>query len=273
MPTGLELPHLIALLAIGGLVMGFMAGLFGIGGGSIVVPVLFELFKLQSVPDDVRMHLSIGTSLAVMVPTTLRSAWAYRKKGSVDRDVLDRFGLPVVAGVLVGTIIASAAPTAFFKGIWVAFASAMAVKMLAGKDSWRLGSDLPKSKLIELYGVFVGIISSLLSIGGGIFISMLLNLYGRPLTKSAGTAAAIGPYVAIPGAVGFVWAGWGNSALPAGCIGYLDPIAAMLTIPTSVIAAPLGVHVAHTISKRKLELALAFFFLVVAFRFAVGILT
>jgi uncharacterized membrane protein YfcA len=258
-------------LAAGGVVMGIIAGLFGIGGGGVVVPILYELFKLQGVPEEIRMHLCIGTSLAVMIPTTLRSAQAHAARHSVEWPVVRRLVPPVLVGVVLGTLIATTAPSTAFKLLWVLFTTTMAIKLALGKDQWQLGSELPSSRLVEAYGVFIGTISTLLSIAGGIFVTMLLSLYGRPLTKAVGTASAVGPFVAIAGAVGFVWAGWGNPLTPSTSIGFVSPLAAVLAVPTSVLAAPIGVRLAHGLSKRQLELAMAGFFALVGLRFALSL--
>jgi uncharacterized membrane protein YfcA len=263
---------LAAALAAGGLVMGFLSGLFGIGGGGVVVPVLYELFRTMGVAEDVRLHLAIGTSLAIMVPTTLRSVTAQRAKGMLEEDVLRRLAPVVLVGVGLGILIARWAPADLFKIVWVVFAPVMALRLLLGKDSWRLGTELPRSWLIEAYGVFVGFMSTLLSVGGGAFVTMLLTLYGRPIQKAVGTASGFGPVIALPGALGFVWAGWGVAGLPPLSIGYVSLIGAALAIPTSVLAAPWGVRVAHRLPRRSLEVAFAIFLLLVGFRFLISLM-
>lgn len=271
-PLG-ELAGLAAALIASGLLMGFLAGLFGIGGGGVVVPVLYELFRLAGVPEDVRMHLSVGTSLAIIIPTSLRSMAAHRAKGSLDVGVVNRLAVPVVLGVLAGILIAKNAPGDLFKIVWVGFSAAMAGKLIFGKESWRLGAEIPRSRLVEAYGALVGFLSTLLSIGGGAFISMLLTLYGRPITQAVGTSSGFGPLIAVPGALGFIWAGWNAGGLPPLSLGYVSLIGAALVIPTSVWAAPWGVKAAHGISRRSLELAFAAFLLLIGGRFLYALLT
>jgi uncharacterized membrane protein YfcA len=262
-----QLPGLLAALVAGGLLMGFLAGLFGIGGGSIIVPILYEVFRLQGVPDEVLMQLAVGTSLAVMIPTSLRSHAGHRARGAVEDAVVRRLGAYVVAGVGLGILLARSAPAEVFKWVWVVFTATMVAKLVFGREDWRLGLELPRSLLIEAYGVMVGFISTLLSIGGGVFITTLLMLYDRPITRAVATATGFGPLIAIPGAIGFVWAGWGQPGLPVLSLGYVNLLGFAALVPMSVLAAPLGVRVAHGIPRRALELALAAFLALVGGRF------
>ena len=217
---------LILALGAGGLVSGFLAGLFGIGGGAITVPILYEVWRVLDIDPEIRMHMAVGTSLAVMVPTL--QSLAHRARGSVDIGFLKRLAAPVVLGVAGGALIASVSESTVLKWVWVVFASALAAKLFWGQDDWRLGKDIPKSRLVELYGVFVGVLCGLLSIGGGAFMTMLMMLYGRPIHQAVGTSAGFGPLVSIPGAIGFMIAGWGVSTLPLGSVGYVNLIGAAI---------------------------------------------
>jgi uncharacterized membrane protein YfcA len=270
--TSGELILLALALLAAGVVTGFLAGLLGIGGGGIAAPVLYEVFGAIGIDPEVRMHLAVGTTLAVMAPTTIRSFLAHKARGGVDMTALRRLGPAVVVGVLLGAAIARFAPGTALKALWVIFATAMSVKLLFGRDDWRLGDDLPASLLVELYGVFVGAVSTLLSIGGGAFVTMLLTLYGRPIRTAVGTSAGIGTLIALPGALGLVWAGWGRSGLPPLSLGYVSLIGAALLIPASVLTAPYGARVAHGISRRALELAFAALLTTVGLRFLVDLL-
>lgn len=266
-----ELAILALAIVAAGLLMGFLSGLFGIGGGGVVVPLLYELFRVAGVSDDIRMHVAIGTSLMIMIPTTLRSMAAHRAKGSLDATVVRRLALPVLIGVAFGILVARIASGDVFRIVWVVFATVMSAKLVFGKESWRLGTEIPRSRLVEIYGVFVGFASTLLSIGGGAFISMLMLLYNRPITQAVGTSSGFGPIIAIPGALGFIWAGWGIEGLPPLSLGYVSVIGAVLAVPTSVLAAPYGVKVAHRLSRRSLELAFAAFLALIGLRFLVAL--
>lgn len=257
----------IAALLAGGLVIGFLAGFFGIGGGAVMVPVLDALFRFGGAPDENRLQLCVGTSLAIMIPTTWRSAMAHRAKGSLEEGVAKRLGPWVVLGVLGGILVAGSAPPFVFKLVWVLFGFGMGFKLLFGRDSWRLGDDLPKSKGLEAYATFVGAISTLLSIGGGAFISGMLTLYNRPILTAIGTSSAFGPMIALPGALGFMWAGYTAASLPVGSVGYVNVLVVLAVIPASVFAAPYGAKAAHLVSRRTLEIGLALFLMTTGARF------
>lgn len=258
---------LVASLLVAGAVVGFMSGLLGIGGGGILVPVLYETFAALGVDQSIRMHMALATSLAVIVPTSLRSLSAHRAKGSVDLDIVKRLGPWVIVGVGLGVLTAESVSSTFLKWFWVVFGTVMAAKMWFGRDEWRLGKEIPKSRWVEVYGVFVGYVSVLISIGGAAFIVGLMTLYGRSVLQAVGTSSGFGPLIAIPGAIGFMWAGWGVPGTLPLSVGYVSLIGAALIIPMSVMTAPLGVRLAHGIPKRRLEQAFALFLCVVVARF------
>ncbi len=265
---------LLVVLGLGGLATGFLAGLFGIGGGGILVPVLYEVFGALGVDATIRMHMAVGTSLAIIIPTSMKSFSAHRARGGVDLSVIKRLAAPVVGGVLIGILIAKSSPSAVLKWIWIIFALVLCSKLFFGRESWRLGPDIPKSRLVELYAVAVGFISTMMSIGGGAFITTLMTLYGRTIQQAIGTSAGFGPIIAIPGMLGFMWAGWQVSSgggLPFGSFGFVNVIAVVLVAPLSVWTAPLGARVAHGVSKRTLEIAFGCFLLLVASRFALAL--
>jgi uncharacterized protein len=269
-PPG-ELAALAGALLAAGFATGLLAGLLGIGGGGILVPVLYELFGVLGVDDAIRMHLAVGTSLAVIVPTSLRSFAGHRARGAVDMDLVRSMALPVVAGVALGAVLARYSNEAVLKGIWVVAASIVAVKLFLGRQDWRLGDIIPGQPFRALYGGFVGLVSTLMSIGGGVFITALMTFYGHPMQRAVATSSAFGPIIAIPGTLGFVWAGWAVAGRPPGSLGYVSLLGALMIIPTSVLAAPLGVRIAHGISRRKLELAFATFLVLVAARFLLSL--
>ena len=269
-PPG-ELAALAGALLAAGFAAGFLAGLLGIGGGGILVPVLYELFGVLGADDAIRMHLAVGTSLAVIVPTSLRSFAGHRARGAVDMDLVRSMALPVVAGVALGAVLARYSNEAVLKGIWVVAASIVAVKLFLGRQDWRLGDVIPGQPFRALYGGFVGLVSTLMSIGGGVFITALMTFYGHPMQRAVATSSAFGPIIAIPGSLGFVWAGWAVAGRPPGSFGYVSLLGALMIIPTSVLAAPLGVRIAHGISRRKLELAFATFLVLVAARFLLSL--
>jgi uncharacterized membrane protein YfcA len=180
---------LAAAVMVAGVVTGILAGLFGIGGGAVIVPVLFEVFRILGVPEEVRMQLCVGTSLAIIVPTTVRSYRAHRAKGMVIPEVVGSWAVPAVAGVAIGSITAAFAPGGVFKAAFVLIAGVIATRLLVGTDNWVLGGDLPGRSAMTGYGFLVGLASSLMGISGGSLASMVLTMYGKPIHNAVATSA------------------------------------------------------------------------------------
>lgn len=257
---------LVAALAAAGLVAGFLSGLLGIGGGGVLVPVLYEAFGVAGVPEDVRMHVTLGTTLAIIAPTVLRSFSAHHSRGSVDMNVVRRMGPWIFLGVAIGIAVAKGASSEALRWVWVIFGTLLALKMALGRDDWRIGEALPKPPVLEVAAFAIGLISTLMGIGGATFTVPLLTLYGRPILQAVGTATGVGLIIAVPGLIGYALSGLGAEGLPPLSLGYIN-LAALLIVPLSVFAAPYGVRTAHGISKRKLELAFAIFIACVVARF------
>jgi uncharacterized membrane protein YfcA len=275
-----ELLELASLLVAVGALAGFLAGVFGIGGGAILVPVFYECFRLAGVPLEVRMPLCIGTSLAIIIPTSISSFRAHYLRGAVDMAVLRVWAAPVISGVILGSVIARYAPERLFKVVFVAVAWSAAARLLLGRDSWRLGDTLPSGFLMKVYGGVVGLLSTLMGVGGGLFSNLLMTFYGRPIHQAVATSSALAVLISIPGAIGYVYAGWPAAArypdvtalqLPF-AIGYVSLIGAMLAMPTSLLTAPLGVRVAHAMSKRTLEMAFGCYLFIVGSRFVISLI-
>ena len=260
------LAGLLLLLAAAGLLAGFLSGLLGIGGGGVLVPVLYEVFGAAGVPEDVRMHVTLGTTLGVIAPTVLRSFVAFRARGSIDMDVVRRLGPWVFLGVTLGVLIAGSASSVALRWVWVIFGTCLTIKMALGRDDWQISDTLPRPPWLEAGGFLIGVISTLMGIGGATFMVPLMTLHGRPLLQAVATATGIGPIIAIPGIIGYIISGWGVPGLPPLSLGYVN-LGACLIAPLAVFAAPYGVRMAHGISKRALELAFAAFIACVVARF------
>jgi uncharacterized membrane protein YfcA len=268
-----ELLTLIAVMAGGGALTGLLAGLFGIGGGAVTVPVLYEAFRAIGVDESVRMQLCVGTSLAIIVPTSIRSALAHRQRGALRLDAVKRWTVPILVGVATGGLLASVASPATFKLLFVLFSVLIATKFLLGEKGWRLGDELPGAAAMSGYGLVIGFYSSVMGVGGGSVSTLILTLYGTSIHTAIGTAAAVGVVISIAGTLGFMVAGWPHQALmPALSIGYVSLVGMALMAPLSVLTAPWGARIAHSLSKRQLEVALGVFLLVVAARFVVSLL-
>src|SRR5215470_2674963 len=267
------------LLIATGALSGFMAGLFGIGGGAVLVPVFYECFRLAGVPLEVRMPLCIGTSLAVIIPTSIRSFRAHYLRGAVDTSILRAWWLPILVGVVVGSVTARFAPERLFKYVFVAVAWSATLRLWFARDGWNLGDEMPKGALMKGFGFFVGLLSTLMGVGGGLFSNLLMTFYGRPIHQAVATSSALAVLISIPGALGYVYAGWPAAArfpdvaalqLPF-ALGYVSLIGALLVMPTTLVTAPLGVKVAHALSKRALEVAFGAYLFIVGGRFVISL--
>jgi len=271
-PLG-ELGWLAAIIVAGGVLAGFLAGLFGIGGGAIIVPVLYEVFRIIGVPDQVRMQLCIGTSLAIIVPTTIRSYQAHRARGAVLPDVLRIWMVPMVVGVGAGALLAAFAPQALFKIAFVLLGAIIAARLLLGGDKWRLGADLPGRAAMIAYGLGIGLAGSLMGVSGGSMSTMVLTLYGKPIHAAVGTAAGLGVPLTIAGTIGYVIAGLPQQELtPPLSLGFVSLIGVALMAPVSSFVAIFGVKVAHALPRRQLEIAFGIFLLLVSIRFIASLI-
>jgi uncharacterized membrane protein YfcA len=278
--TASELTELALLLVAVGVLSGFLAGLFGIGGGAILVPVFYECFRLAGVPLEVRMPLCIGTSLAIIIPTSLSSFRAHYARGAVDMAILKKWLWPIMIGVVAGSVTARYAPERLFKIVFVAVAWTAATRLILGREGWKLGEAFPDGPLMKLYGFVVGLLSTLMGVGGGLFLNLLMTFYGRPIHQAVATSSALAVLISIPGAIGYVYAGWPAAAHFPNvvalqwpyAIGYVSLIGAVLVIPTSLLTAPLGVKVAHAMSKRTLEIAFGCYLFIVGSRFVISLL-
>ncbi|WP_105440493.1 sulfite exporter TauE/SafE family protein [Neorhizobium sp. T25_13] len=264
-------PFILALLA-GGAVAGILAGMFGIGGGAILVPIFFHVFGLLGVPEDVRMQLALGTSLAIIVPTSIRSYMAHRQRGAVDTDLLKGWIVAVPLGTLVATVIAAKATSAELQLIFAVIALVLAFRMIFNRASWKLGDDLPGNPVKFLVGTGIGILSGLMGIGGGILNNTFMTLYGRSIHQGVATSSGVGVLISLPGLAGYVWSGWGKPGLPPFSTGYINWLAVALLIPVTLYMAPIGVRLAHVMSKRQLEIGFGIFLIVISAQFFMSII-
>src|ERR1044072_1245373 len=268
-----ELAWLAAAIVAGGVAAGFLSGLFGIGGGAIIVPVLYEVFRVAGVPDEIRMQLCIGTSLAIIVPTTTRAYLAHRKRGAVMPDVLRIWMVPMVVGVGAGAVLAAFAPQAVFKIAFVILGTIIAARLLLGGDKWRLGTDLPGRAGMIAYGLCIGLSGALMGVSGGSMSTMVLTLYGKPIHAAVGTAAGLGVPLTIAGTIGYVLAGLPYQVqTPPLSLGLAALIGVALMAPVSSFVAIFGVKVAHALPRRRLEIAFGIFLLLVSIRFIASLI-
>jgi uncharacterized membrane protein YfcA len=267
-----EIAWLAASAIAAGIVAGLLGGLFGIGGGAIIVPVLFETFRLLDVPNAVRMQLCIGTSLAIIVPTAMRSYQQHKRQGSVLDDVLRRWTIPCVAGVAIGSALAALAPPDTFKLAFVLVAIVIATKLLWGSERLTLAHELPGTAPMNVYGFAIGLASSLMGIAGGSLAVMVLTFYDKPIRSAIATGAGLGVPITLAGTIGYILAGLPHQAiLPPLSIGFVSIPGVVLIAPLSSWIAPFGARLAHRLRQRTLEIAFAAFLLLAAARFLASV--
>jgi uncharacterized membrane protein YfcA len=254
------------LLLVAGAAVGFLAGLFGVGGGAVSVPVLYEAFGLMGIDDTVRMPLAVGTSLALIVPTSLQSARGHYLRGAMDMTVLRQWAPPILFGVSIGAAVARYSDPWVFKLVFIGVAGVVSVRMLRG-SGWNLADGLPGKGLMRVFGLVIGFLSSLMGIGGGAISNLILSLFGTPIHRAVATSAGVGVLISIPGAIGYIYAGWGKVGLPADALGYISILGFLLMLPTSLLTTRFGVRAAHGLKKRQLELLFGLFLMTVCLRF------
>lgn len=255
----------VAMLATG-TVAGILAGLFGIGGGIVIVPVLETTLGLLGVDPAIRMHVAVGTSLATIIPTSISSARAHYKRQSVDIEIVKRWAIFVLLGALLGAWIASLVHSRILALVFATLAFLVALKMLLLPSSRNLTDKVPTGPLVTTIPTAIGCFSSMMGIGGGTFSVMTLTLFNEPIHRAVGTAALFGLVISLPGMLGFVIAGWGDPRIPPGSLGYVSLVGFACIAPATVLAAPLGAKIAHAFSAQKLNMLFGAFLVVASMR-------
>jgi uncharacterized membrane protein YfcA len=253
----------IALYAIAlratGVVAGFIAGLLGVGGGIVIVPVLYLLFTALGVAEEVRMHVAVGTSLSTIVFTSYSSLSAHSKKGAVDWELFRSWAPGIIAGVLIGTAIAAVISGKSMTAIFGGIALVVALWMAFSPTGLQLFPGLPTGVLKYVITACIGIISALMGIGGGTLSVPTMTLCGYPIHRAVGTASAVGFLIGVPGTFGMIIGGWGEPGLPWGSLGYVNLLGLALILPASMLMAPYGARAAHALPVRGLKIAFAVF--------------
>jgi uncharacterized membrane protein YfcA len=243
--------ELLILLSMGALA-GTLAGLLGIGGGVIIVPVLAMVFQHQGVAIDVLMHVSIGTSLATIVVTSLSSIRAHQKRGAIDWSVFRRITPGIIVGGFLGSVLADAIPGEELRVLFAIFMFLVATQMMIA------GTPAPHRKLphwpgMLTAGVVIGAVASLMGVGGGAMSVPFMTWCNVHIRQAVATSAAIGFPIAVAGAAGFMITGWGNELLPPWSAGYINLPAFTGIVVASILFAPLGAKLAHTIPPTLLK--------------------
>ena len=254
----LDLAHvsqLIAVLLAAGIVAGFVAGLFGIGGGFVVVPALLLTFSVFNVESDIIAHLAIGTSLATIIVTSSRSVHAHHKRGAVDFKIIRDWAPWLIVGAVLGIFTARYLDGRSLKWIFSIGVFLMGVHFIAPvlQPKKAITKEMPSGPLLAGIATFLGAFSALLGIGGGTIAVLVMTACGRPIHQAVATAAGFGVLIAVPGAIGFAILGLGEPGLPFGSIGYVNVIAVLAITAMSFLTAPLGARAAHSLNAVALK--------------------
>lgn len=247
--------EMVGVLMAAGLVAGFVAGLFGIGGGFVVVPALLVVFSYFGVESDLVAHVAIGSSLATIIFTSARSVHAHNKRGAVDWTIIKDWTPPLLAGVVLGLFLARYMDGRSLKWVFSLGVFLMGLHFIAPvlQRKEPVARDMPKG--LPLWGIagFLGAFSALLGIGGGTIAVLVMTACGRPIHQAVATAAGFGFVIALPGAIGFALLGQGVENLPFGSIGYVNLIAVLAISAMTFITAPLGARAAHSLNGAVLK--------------------
>lgn len=261
-----ELGTLALGLVIAGAVSGLTAGMLGVGGGIVVVPVLYHVLSLIGIDESVRMHIAIGTSLATIIPTAFSSLQAHEKKGAVDWDLLKRWLIPMLIGVAIGSVLAGYARGQTLSIVFVCVALPVAIHLAFGRDDRHIADHLPEGPAGLALPALISGLSTMMGIGGGTIGVPVMTLFGVPIHRAVGTASAFGVIISIPGAAGAILTGWGMPHLPQYSLGYVNLLGFFLIAPISYFAAPFGAQMAHEMDRKKLRGVFAFFIAITAGR-------
>jgi uncharacterized membrane protein YfcA len=270
-------PTWLAALAVAmvltGLVSGTLAGLLGVGGGIVIVPVLFNVLPLFGIPEAVQMKLAVGTSLATIIPTSIVSARKHYAKGAIDTALLRAIWPSMIVGVVVGTVAAIWLKGEALSAVFAIVALLVALNMgLTGVD-FKIRDTTPRGAGLWGIGGFIGAVSAMMGIGGGTVGVPILSMFGTPIRSAVATASVFGLIISIPATAGFIYGGWGAHDLPPWSLGYVNLIGFALIVPSSIVATPWGVHLAHTIPPLALKRAFAVFLAITAARMIYALVT
>ncbi len=260
-----EFLTLLGLLLLSGAFAGLLAGLFGVGGGIIIVPALLYAFDELGYSQEFTTHMAVGTSLAIIVPTSISSAWSYYKRGSVNIIMFRRLALPVAGSALLGSWLAGILSGNVLKAVFAVLALVIALNLLR-KKHFILGNELPAlPKTWSAVGL-IGLLSAMMGIGGGVFFTSYLTAYSLPMLSAVGTSVSLGLMISLPGVIGYIFSGWNSPNLPPLSFGYFSLLGFLCMIPMTMIVAPQGAKLAHHLDKNKLKRWFAFFLMVMSMR-------
>ncbi|MGV6820158.1 MAG: sulfite exporter TauE/SafE family protein [Parvularcula sp.] len=255
-------PEQFIILGLTGLLAGFAGGLFGIGGGVIIVPALYTIFLANGVSDDVAIKVAVGTSLATIIVTSIRSLQGHHSHDHVEWPILKSWAGWIAAGAVFGAVLARFATASALTLFFGAALFLMGIQKLVSARRDYSSATLPGRGL--QYGIagLIGAVSSLLGIGGGVMGVLVLTHFGRSLHRAIGTAAGFGLLIAVPGALGYAIAGWGQADSVFAAFGYISIPAFVAVALGTAIAAPYGARAAARLNAQRLNAVFAIYMLI-----------
>lgn len=256
-----EIALLVLALIGAGLFGGIIAGLFGVGGGTVLVPALFYAFTVLGVGGEGDLHTAIGTSLATIVVTALRSLAAHRKHGAVDEQVLRTWTPWVALGAVAGAAIAGVTSMEGLALVYGVLLILVAAQMGLLPERYVLRTDMPTGWTRGVLGSLIGLFSAMMGVGGGSLGGMTMTLFGRPIHQAVATASGFGVAIGAAAAAGFVVFGWDAPGRPPLSLGYVNLPAAVIMGTMTSLSAPLGARLAHRLDRRVLKKAFAVYLL------------
>ncbi len=260
-----NIPTILALIATG-IFAGILAGLLGVGGGIVIVPVLFFLFQSFGISPETAMVVATATSLATIVPTSISSIRSHHQKGNVDFVLLKRWALFILVGVLAGSWLVTRVDGTWLTTLFGIIATLSALNMLFRTGKSAMFQQLPGTAGQTLMGSSIGFFSSMVGIGGGTLSVPLLTLCNYPAHKAVGTAAAIGLIISLPGALTMLIMGTTPADAPAGTVGLVNFIAFTCIVPLTVLFAPVGASLAAKLDATRLKKVFAIVLLITGLR-------
>lgn len=253
----------LMLLVIGAFA-GVLAGLLGVGGGIVLVPAFFYAFSALGYDGSQLMQLCLGTSLATIIVTSVRSVMSHNKKGAVDWSILKRWAPGIVLGAVLGVTVASHLRSEFLQGVFGVLGLAVGLYMAFGRSEWRLGSEMPKGLTRGVLSPLLGFLSVLMGIGGGSFGVPLMSLFNMAIHRAVATAAGFGVVIAVPSVLGFLLLPMDPASRPPFTVGTVNLVAFGLIIAVTLLTTPLGVTLAHKMDPKPLKRVFGVFLIIVA---------
>lgn len=258
------LAQMAGLLVVTGAVAGVLAGLLGVGGGIVLVPAFFYVFQTLGYGGDQLMQMCLATSLATIIVTSVRSVLSHNKKGAVDWDILRGWGPGIAVGAIIGVTVAASLRSTTLQALFGVLALVIGLYMAFGRADWRLGSEMPKGLRRIVLSPMVGFLSVLMGIGGGSFGVPLMSLHATPIHRAVATAAGFGVIIAVPSVIGFLFLPIDAAARPPLTVGAVNLVAFVVVIAMTLITAPWGVKLAHSMDPKPLKRVFAIFLILVA---------